>query len=141
MVGGGEGWAQWPCQTYSGRRQIMSSCRWVGDKHRVLPFLAKTDSVKNRTTSNPARKTLGPLRTHNAPVFVSRIKALISAQRAPSSQRFGRAIHQTESCLSVQGGLLNWCNAACCSFIRKYNRGIKKTIHKYLKQSLKWCGV
>lgn len=117
---------QWLCQIYSGRLQITLSCRWMTDKHGELRFLAQTEAPHDFTGVHGSSecRTLAPPPPPEPRtllgfwVLVVRTIALISAQPTLSSRGFGRAIHQTERRLGVQGGLLNWYRAACCPFIK-----------------------
>lgn len=115
--GGGE---QWLCQIYSGRLQIMLSCRWMADKHGGLRFLTGTDRRKPRTASSACEAEVrarrwAPLQTHNAPGDEDGSFDLSTTH--PELTGFGRAIHQTERRLGAQGGLLDRDHAACCPFI------------------------
>lgn len=82
---------QWLCRIYSGRLQIMLSCRWMADKHGELWFLTHTDRLKPHTTSSVCKvqvraRRLAPTNPERSSFFVVRIVALISVQRTLSSQ-------------------------------------------------------
>lgn len=102
----------------------MLSCRWMADKHGELWFLTHTDRLKPRTTSSACKvqvraKTLGPYKTRALLFFCfcGEDHSFDLSTTRPELTRFGRAPHQTERRLCVQGGLLNRYHAACCAFI------------------------